>query len=98
MTITRFVMIDSNSGYIWGVEDAADAVSACRTMDERIGECGRAYVEHGPRSNDARTTAGGYFVYSAAANFEADNGEDEEKIAIVERMPCVAFVAFNDAA
>ena len=97
MSTTRYIMIESNSGYVWGAGDAADVISACRAMDEMSGNVGRTYEEHGPRSQAARSTQGGYFVYEAPAGFDVGDGRDESAVAQVMALPLVAFVLTGDA-
>lgn len=94
----RYILIDSNSGYIFG--DTADyaagadlaqsahfnPVEAARLLDESIGEYGRAYVETG-RPRDTRT---GYHVYRADMDGSDAvpvvwDGQDQETIEAVER-------------
>ena len=66
--MTRFILIDNNSGFIFG--DSADLngkifsgteVEFARALDESIGEYGRDYaLTHNPRN-----TSTGYHVYAA---------------------------------
>ncbi len=90
--MARYILIDNNSGFIWGDTHAAAPVDAMRQVDEGIGEFGRSYTEHAPRA--LRTTATGCFVYEAPADFpEIENGQDQREIEAVSALPCVAFVA-----
>lgn len=91
-----FAMIDLNSGFVWGVETALDAVSACRQMDEAIGAYGRSYDEG--LASDTRGGTDGYAVYEAPAGFDVTDGQDVEQIAAVEALPRVAVVLIGDAA
>ena len=93
--MARYILIDNNSGYIWG--DSADfaagrpgeinsPIDAARILDESLGEFGRRYVEmrHNPR-----TTATGYDVYRADINGSdavpvVQDGQDPDTIAAVE--------------
>jgi hypothetical protein len=97
-TTTRYALIDTNSGFVFGVTDATDPTTACRLIDESLHEFGRTYEEHGPRSGAERTTQGGYVVYEAPAGFDVTDGQDAEQIAAVEALPRVAIVLYNDAA
>lgn len=80
--MTRYAIVDVHSGYIWGVQDAANEIEACRLMDENLGEYDRKY-EHGQ---------GGYMVFIAPTDFECDNGQDEGKIEQVSCMPLAASI------
>jgi hypothetical protein len=102
----RFIMIDSDSGYVFG--DSADIngrilpctnpIEACEGLDHSIGEYGRTYIEHYPDSDAARRGANGYFVYRADINgSEAigliHDGQSRETIEAVQRdCRLVAFV------
>ena len=97
--MTRYILIDSNSGYIFG--DSADFAAgnsdltpteAARLMDESIGEHGREYRELSSVPRDTRT---GYAVYRAEAVPVVQDGQDREMIEAVER-DC-EFVAFVEA-
>ena len=98
----RYILIDNNSGYIFG--DSADfaagnqpdltPIEAARRLDESIGEHGREYRELSSAPHDTRT---GYAVYRADINgSEAvpliQDGQDQELIEAVNR-DC-EFVAF----
>ena len=92
--MARFILIDSNTGYIFG--DSADidgkivTGSPCevaKALDESIGETGRTYTE---LTRDPRDTRTGYRVYRADINgSEAvgsiHDGQDREMIEAVER-------------
>lgn len=100
----RFIMIDSDSGYVFG--DTADLngklvpcsnpVEACHAMDHAVGEYRRTYREHGPDSHAARRGASGYFVYTAREGQRypfIHDGQDKADIAAVQRnLTLVAFV------
>lgn len=87
----RFIIIDRNSGYIWGdTADFAfehqsdlDPIAACRLLDESLGEHGREYEETG--RHDA---AAGYDVYQNRSTGDAvpvvHDGQDPDTIAAVE--------------
>ena len=100
--MARYILIDNNSGYIFG--DSADfathqsdltPASAARLLDESIGEHGRHYVEH---SSAPASTVTGYHVYRAdVRGSEAvpvvQDGQDQDTInAVIELCDYVAFV------
>lgn len=92
----RFILIDNNSGYIFG--DSADFAAgnqsdltpeeAAKMLDDSLDTSdGREYtlIGHNPR-----TTATGYLVYRADVNGSeavpiAQDGQDREAIEAVER-------------
>lgn len=87
--MARYILIDNNSGYIWG--DSADlcgrifygsAMEFAQALDESLGEHGREYVEH---SRDPHSTVSGYHVYRAdidgsQAVTTVWDGQDQETI------------------
>jgi hypothetical protein len=93
--MTRYILIDSNSGYVWGDTQAADPAAACRAVDEEFMAYGRTYAAvYGARALDG---VSGYFVYEAPASFpDVTDGAQQRFIEAVERLPLVARVAFRD--
>jgi hypothetical protein len=100
--MARFILIDNNSGYIFG--DSADIdgkivtgtpAEVAAALDASIGEHGRTYVEHNSAPRDTRT---GYHVYRADINGSevvgvARDGQDQEAIdAVTSGCEYVAFV------
>lgn len=92
--MTRFAILETNSGFVWGVVDAADAIEACRVMDADIGSRGRTYSEGSV--SDLRTTAGAYDVRIAPAGFDVDDGQDADAICAVDAMPRAAIILTTD--
>ena len=83
----RYAIIDAESGFIWGVQDAESAIAACRALDSGFAEFDRKYEDIGrARFNGAP----GYAVYQAPADFECDDGQNAAAIEAVEAMPHVA--------
>ncbi len=92
----RFAILESNTGFVWGVTDAATAAEACRVIDEDVGVYGRSYSEGSV--SDLRTTRGAYDVRVAPENFNVFDGQDADEIAAVEALPreAVILTADND--
>lgn len=103
--MARYILIDANSGYIFG--DSADlngkifngtAVEYAHALDESNGEHGREYIEHRRRP----MSASGYFVYSDASGSDAVtavwDGQSRETVDAVER-DCIfeGFIEYRDA-
>lgn len=92
--MARYILIDNNSGYIFG--DSADldgrifegsALEFAKALDEHIGGEPREYVEHRAYPS---TTASGYHVYRADVNGSDAvtvvwDGQDQETIDAVVR-------------
>jgi len=90
--MTRYILIDSNSGYVWGDETADSPVGAARLVDEGVGEYGRSYTEEYSRPSESH-----YIVYEAADDTpEITNGQDDTQIAIVDALPIVARVVYSN--
>ena len=103
----RFILIDDNSGYIWGdsAEFAAEAkgdldpITAARLLDESLGEQDREYEEVSRLNGRS-----GYRVYRADINGSDAvgpvwDGQSAEEIEAVERdCEHVATVAFREMA
>jgi hypothetical protein len=104
--MARYILIDNNSGYIFG--DTADLANgaalepcdAALALDQSIGEHGRDYdlIRHNP--NDSRT---GYHVYRADidgpdAVAVVHDGQDQDTIdAVKENCRYEGFVWVQDA-
>ena len=91
--MTRYVMLDNHSGYVWG--DTADIggkaleaglgeagmIAACRALDESLGTPGRGYEA----SFRLAANETGYRVYRVPSDFPSiADGQDEEAIESVE--------------
>ena len=90
--MAHFILIDSDSGYVWGDTTAETPMGACQIVDESIGEYGRTY--EGVSQLGGRT---GYLVYQAPAGFDIDSvgngdGQNAELIEAVSQMPLIAKV------
>lgn len=87
----RFILIDSNSGFVWGEAVAADIVAACKAVDADISSEERTYEELG---RDPRDTSGYYTVYDASgANLpRVEDGQDRGAIAAVAALPVAGWV------
>lgn len=84
MTTTRFAVIDTNTGFVWYVGDAASPEAACaQATQETTGER-HEYAKVSPRE-----AGDGYLVYAAPAGFEVDDGQHASEIERVEALPLV---------
>lgn len=94
--MTRYILIDNNSGYIFGDMHAATPALAAQEIDENIGENDREYVEHSRAPRDTRT---GYAAYTVPAGFpDVVDGQDQSIIDRVEAEgEMVAFVECRSA-
>lgn len=91
----RYILIDNNSGYIWGDTsdiggknldlgtDETAILNACMAVDEDCGAPDRTYEVVTKRGLGGQT---GYHVYYAPPGFrEVPDGRDQEAIEAVER-------------
>lgn len=90
--MTRYILIDNTSGYLWSDCEAADPISACRDTDRDLGTEAREYEDVTIYSLASNET--GYHVYAATENFpEVVDGQDREMIDLVtETLKRVASV------
>lgn len=85
--MTCYAIIESNTGFVWAVVDADDALAACYAADRETG--GRpedGQYEPAPTS-DLRSTRGVYDVREAPAGFDVDDGQDATEIERVQALP-----------
>ena len=107
--MARYILIDNNSGYIWG--DSADLegkifngtpVEFAKALDESLGAYGREYDElsFSQHRNDITS---GYRVYRAdvrgsEAVAVVQDGQDQDMIDAVERDCAeLCFISIRDA-
>jgi hypothetical protein len=86
--MNTYAIIDTHSGYVWGVETASDPIAACRALDESIGGVQRTY-ETGTVSDIA---GGAYDVRIAPPGYVAEDGQDAATIEQAETMPRAAII------
>jgi hypothetical protein len=81
--MTRYILIDNGSGYVWGEANAETPEEACRIVDAHVGAYDRTYFEaYSLASNES-----GYHVYEVRDNFpEIEDGQDLETIMAVEAL------------
>ena len=89
--MSRFALIELNSGFIWHVCDAESPEAACCSAD-READYTRQHGEYQEISrSDLRTSAGGYAVHQAPACYVCDDDQDADEIAEVGAMPLVGY-------
>lgn len=86
--MTNFAIIDNYSGFVWGVVEADDAISACAKLDADIGSEPREY-DCGINGDQ------GYIVYEAPAGFDVTDGQDEVEIERVASLDEVARIGWK---
>ncbi len=84
-----FVLIDEQSGFVWGVTSAQDPISACRAIDASIGEHDICYEDIGGEQFNGRS---GYYVHMAPYGYAVDDGQDQDAIDEVSRFPVIARI------
>lgn len=93
----RYAIIDHNSGYVWGVTDAANPAEACGLIDDEVDPGNiRSYETHGPNSGALRGGGNGYHVHEVPNGFDVTDGQDPAQINAVERHKLVAQVTISD--
>lgn len=93
----RFALIESNSGYVWGVVDAESALAACAACDVQAGgDRGEGAYEE-VSASELRTTRGVYDVRTAPAGFDVQDGRDREEIAAVDALPRAGVFGFVES-
>lgn len=99
MTYSRhFILIDENSGFVWGDALAADPIAACRAVDASVGETSRLYDDIGSGARfDGRS---GYHVYEAPDGWTwpdgLGDGQNQGVIDAVAALPCVTRIVKRD--
>jgi len=96
--MTRFAILESNSGYLWGVVDAESALAACTAVDAYCGANRGDGAYESVCESELRTTRGVYDVRTAPAGFKLhQDGQDLDAIAAVEALPRAGVFAWVSA-
>ena len=83
----RFAILESNSGYVWGVVSAESALAACALVDAETGARPEAGTFESVSVGELLTTRGVYDVRTAPAHFDVADGQDRAEIAAVTALP-----------
>lgn len=87
--MTRFALIDLNSGFVWHVCDADTPEAACTIADAECG--GDAGVRYTSAARQDAYAHGGLAVHVAPAGYHCADGEDADQIAEVVAMPLAGY-------
>lgn len=90
----NFIMIENNSGYVWGQIDATTALEACQKLDAEI-DPGNAPADYTEEFRPDFANESGYHVYDGTG-FDIDapqynGGDDEALIAAVLSLPKMGY-------
>ena len=80
----RFALIESNTGYVWGVVNAETALAACAECDIQMAGGDRGEGAYEPANFGDRNF---YEVHIAPEDFDVQNGQNDDEIAAVEALP-----------
>ena len=86
-TTNRFAVLESNSGFVWGVVDAESALAACAAVDADAGGMHEAGEYESVSVSELQTNRGVYDVRIAPAGFDVLDGQDQDAVAAVEALP-----------
>ena len=92
----RYAIANNTSGVVRGVTTAPNPVAACRMFDRSLGERGKVYEEHGPRSRSANATANAYAVYQATEEFRDVPAQPGVTAEAIDGLIKVAVVVVRD--
>ena len=93
--MTRFAILESNSGYVWGVVDAENALDACSVLDREIGADRGEGAYESAGFSDLNATRGVYDVRTAPVGFDVPDGQDEAAIETVNALPRVGVFGWE---
>lgn len=83
----RFAILESNSGYVWGVVNAETALAACAECDREVGGDRGEGAYESVSVGELNTTRGVYDVRIAPEGFDVQDGQDRDEIAAVDALP-----------
>jgi hypothetical protein len=90
--MTRYAVIEINSGYIWAIVNAETALEACAAADRAANSADRLdghHYEVGYRGDSNCA----YDVRIAPADFDEPDGQDQKAIDAVDAMPRAGLFA-----
>jgi hypothetical protein len=96
--MTTFAIIESNTGYVWGVVDSHSSLQACYAVDMQAGGWHQEPGQYEQVStSELRTTRGVYDVRIAPEGFDVQDGQNADEIAAVEALPRAGVYAWVPA-
>ena len=96
--IKTYAIIETNSGFVWGVVESDSARQACYDVDAQAGTWRQGEGEYQEVGQGATsTTQGAYDVRIAPDGFDVQDGQDAEEIAAVELLPRAGVFAWEPA-
>lgn len=91
--MTRYIMIDNYTGFVWGDVDVATPEEACTALDLKIDPSIDRKYEEMPRPDFSNET--GYFVYDGTGfdinSVGGGDGQSAELIEAVKMLPMCAY-------
>lgn len=95
--MTRYILMDNHSGFIFGDVEAENVIDACRIVDEQeVKVFNREYYVQ-PTAWASFTS--GYFVYQADKEFPPiTDGQDRNQIEAVSSLPYYRYVETRNEA
>ena len=83
-----YAIIDTNSGYVWGVVESDTARQACYDVDMQAGSWHEEAGEYQELSQgEIRSGRSLYDVRIAPEGFDVQDGQDADAIAAVDALP-----------
>jgi hypothetical protein len=92
----RYALIDSNTGYVWGIATGETPEAACAIVDHDIdpSEADARQYESITASDRGRDH---YLVYDATTlDGDVTDGQDQEQIDRVSALPLVARIGWTE--
>jgi hypothetical protein len=91
-----YAIIDTNSGYVWGVVDSDSARQACYDVDVQAGGWHQEPGEYQEVSqSEIRSGRSLYDVRVAPDGFDVADGQDKDEIAAVEALQRVGLFCWT---
>ncbi len=94
----RYAIIESVTGYVWGVVDASSARDACYTVD-RVNGAGPSWGAEGTflrvSARELHTNRSLYDVRLVPPGFDVWDGTSHESVAAVKAMPRAECYVWN---
>lgn len=91
--MTRFALIDLDSGYVWGVYDADTPAAACQMSDRDNKAAPRTYTDTYRSQISGKS---GFAVHAAPAGFDINDGQNSDEIQAVSALPLIGYFVASE--
>lgn len=87
----KYAAIELNTGFVWGVTSAATPEDACAAIQRDADGSRETATFEKISKSEINTSAGGFALYVADADFDVMDGQNPKEIEKTEALPLVGY-------